>query len=398
MRPRICLAACILLVACTRRQAPAPATDAGPATFRPADLPRIDLHAHLGGVRSHRRALELGDRYGIDTFVNLSGEPPGRKCRGKDGPIDCLSAQVVLARSTGRVVVFTQPPWEEVRGGPGYGERMAAALELAKQRGAVGLKIAKVLGLGLPTPDGKRALPVDDPSLDPLWRKAGELGMPVAIHTGDPKAFWQPVTPANERWDELSAHPGWAYADAEGKTAEGLPTWEALYSGFERLVLRHPKTVFIGVHFGNDPEDPKRVARLLERAPNFYIDTAARVPEIGRHDAAEMRKFYERWQDRILFGTDLGVGDAPEDLMLGSTDGKEPGPADVERFFVQTFRYFETRERAFEHPTPIQGRWRIDGVGLPRDVLEKVYYRNAMRLLGLPAPARARTIADAGTR
>ena len=107
-----------------------------------------------------------------------------------------------------------------------YGAFLAQQLAEAKQRGAVGLKIPKALGLGYPTPDGKRPLPVDDPGLDPLFEKAGELDMPVAIHTGDPKAFWKPPTPDNERYDELSAHPGWSFY---GESV--LPSWEAAVRG-----------------------------------------------------------------------------------------------------------------------------------------------------------------------
>ena len=156
------------------------------------------------------------------------------------------------------------------------------------------MKISKGLGLGYI--DGARQLvAVDDTGLDPVFEMAGKLGMPIAIHTGDPKAFWKPPTPDNERFDELRVHPGWSFF--------GAPvTWEELYAQFERRVARHPKTTFIGVHFGNDPEDPAHVAHDARRGTaTWYIDTAARVPEIGRvdanHDAARMRAFFEKWQD-----------------------------------------------------------------------------------------------------
>jgi len=169
-----------------------------------------------------------------------------------------------------------------------------------------------------------------------------------------------------------------------------VPSWEELYAGFERLVAAHPRTTFIGVHFGNDPEDPAKVEAMLTRYPNFYIDTAARIPEIGRTDAAHgqerMRAFFLKWQDRILFGTDVAVGPEPGDLMMGSTGKDPPTAEEVERFFDATFRYFETGEKGMRHPTPIQGRWTIDGIGLPRAVLGKVYGGNASRLLGIPLP------------
>ena len=152
-------------------------------------------------------------------------------------------------------------------------------------------------------------------------------------------------------------------------------------------MARHPRTTFIGVHFGNDPEDPVRVGQMLDRHKNLVIDTAARVPEIGRvdanHDSDRMRAFFYKYKSRILFGTDVGVGVDPDDLLLGSTGATPPGPEDVERFFTSTWRWFETRDKAIPSPTPIQGRWTIDGIGLGRDVLEAVYHGNAERVLGV---------------
>jgi predicted TIM-barrel fold metal-dependent hydrolase len=170
-----------------------------------------------------------------------------------------------------------------------------------------------------------------------------------------------------------------------------LPSWEELYAAFERRVARHPKTKFIGVHFGNAPEDPGLVARMLDTYPNFYVDTAARVPEIGRQDAARMRAFFEKYQDRILFGSDTGIGSTQDEMMYGSNGAEPATDADEQRFFSATWRYFETRDRQFEHPTPIQGRWKIDGIGLPAPVLRKIYFDNAARLLGWTPPALAGT-------
>ena len=136
------------------------------------------------------------------------------------------------------------------------------------------------------------------------------------------------------------------------------------------------------MHFGDDPEDPDNVARMLDKYPNFYIDTAARVPEMGRHDAAKMRAFFEKYQDRILFGTDTGIGATADDMMFGSNGELPPTRADEERFFKRTWRYFETNDKQFESPTPIQGRWKIDGIGLPEAILRKVYFENAARVLG----------------
>lgn len=352
---------------------PAPASPPSPSPaprpFAASAAPRIDVHVHVEPGALKRAVALLGEHH-IVHLINLSG---GVVVGGS------LERSLAEARQVGHTTVFVNPDFREVLKGGAYGTRMAAQLKRAHQLGARGVKITKGLGLGYVTASGV-LLRVDDRGLDPLFEAAGALGMPVAIHTGDPKAFWRPPTADNERFDELRVHPSWSYY--------GAPvTWEDLYAQFERRVARHPRTTFIGVHFGNDPEDPKHVGEMLDRHPNLMIDTAARVPEIGRvdanHDAERMRAFFERYQDRILFGTDVGVGRDPADLMLGSMGASPPGPAEVVRFFDSTWRWFETADRHIPSPTPIQGRWDIDGVALPAPVLEKVYFRNAARLLGI---------------
>jgi len=289
--------------------------------------------------------------------------------------------QLAAAREhPGRILVFANLEWRFAAMGPGYGDKMAQDLATSKRLGAAGVKIPKALGLGFTDHTGA-LIAVDEPELDPVFEKAGELGMPVAIHTGDPVAFWKPPTEDNERFAELSAHPEWSFY------AKPVPSWEQLYAALERRIARHPNTTFIAVHFGNAPEFPERVDAMLDAHPNLYIDTAARVPELGRHDAAKMRALFIEHQDRILFGTDLGVGSRPGDLMLGSTGDTPPTERDADHFFASTWRYFETNDRGFAHPTPIQGAWTVDGIGLPEDVLRKLYGGNARRLLGLASAA-----------
>lgn len=347
-------------LACTRdqdRHEPAPARPAG-------GLRAIDVHTHFG-PEAAERTVALLERHGIEVAVNLSGRYPG------GGLEEQLAA---AARHPGRIVVFTSPRWSRVLEGAGYGARMAGDLADAARLGARGLKIAKGLGLSIRDQAG-RLIAVDDPELDPLFERAGELGLPVAIHTGDPIAFWRRPDSNNERRAELAAHPEWSLF------GEDVPTWDQLHAALERRIARHPRTTFIAVHFGNAPEQPERVAAMLERYPNLFIDTAARIPEIGRQPAEAMHRLFITHQDRILFGTDLGVGRV---LTLGSGGGAPPDEAEVERFFASSWRYFETADRGFAHPTPIQGAWTIDGVHLPPAVLTKIYRTNAARLLHLP--------------
>lgn len=312
--------------------------------------------------------LRLMDAHGIDVAVNLSGGWPGMG----------LDRTTAAARGTnGRVVVFATPPLGLLAQGDTV-ERLASQVAEVKASGARGLKIFKALGLSYRWPDGT-LIAVDDARLDPLFDEAGRQGLPVAIHTGDPKAFWLPLGPANERADELRVHPSWS------NDGRPVPSWQALHTAFLARVARHPKTTFIGVHFGNDPEDVEAVGAALDAHPNLFVDTAARVPELGRQ-AKAFRELVARHPDRVLFGTDLGVGSAPGDLMLGSSGASPPSAADVDHFFRSTWRFFETRDEAFEHPTPIQGRWRIDGAGLDERQLERVYATNAHAVLALTTP------------
>lgn len=358
------------LAACRGRSvsepSPSPAAESSAIEVPSHVIPMLDLHVHLSpsGVP---RLLKLMTRYGIERVVNLSG----------GDPLSGLQEQLAAAATApGKIIVFTTLAYDQVEYRD-YGRRMTRLLELAHDRGARGLKIAKVLGLGLRDPEG-RLIPVDDPGLDPVFERAGELGMPVAIHTGDPEAFWRPVDATNPRRAELEAHPGWALH------GRAVPSFDELLAQLERRIARHPHTIFISVHFGNAAERPEYVAQLLRKYPNLYIDTAARIPEMGRHPPAALRAFCLEFQDRMLYGSDLGVGPEPSPLFLGSQGPRPPTPAEQERFFSATRRYFETSDVAFEHPTPIQGDWKISGIALPRPVLEKIYHDNAARLLGLP--------------
>jgi len=330
---------------------------------------KIDMHTHFP-PRAAARMVGLMDRYGVATVVNLSGGSPGRG----------LEEQLAAARTfPGRIKVFANLDWRLATTGDGYGQKMAANLARAAELGAVGLKIPKGLGIGFVDAD-RQLIAVDAPELDPVFEAAGRLGLPVSIHTGDPVAFWSPPTEDNERYAELSVHPGWSFY------GQPVPSWQDLFDAFERRVARHPNTTFIGVHFGNAPEFPDRVRAMLDKYPNLYIDTAARVPEIGRRPAKQIKSLFADHADRILFGTDLGVGTHPLDLMLGSTGATPPTKDDVDHFFASTWRYFETSDRDFAHPTPVQGEWTISGIELAPELLKKLYGANAARLLGLEPP------------
>lgn len=336
-----------------------------PGYVRP---PVIDIHTHIMPSGLPRLRKIMRDN-GLAYVNNVSGGSPGHG----------LDRRVAMAGALPGLSNFYTPPWRD-RNQPGFGARCASELEYAvKVKGFKGLKIAKTLGLFATDRQGK-LLPVDWPELDPLWDMAGQLGVPVAIHTGDPKAFWEPVTPANERYAELKVHPHWSFAGPR------YPSRQELLAQRDRVLARHRGTTFICVHFGGNPEDLGYVERLLANNPNAVVDVAARVPEIGRHPPAQVRALFIKYKDRIVFGTDLAV--SARGLMLGSTGATPATMADVKPFYDATWRYFEGSERGIPHPTPIQGDWTVDAIHLPDDVLQALYHDNAVRLLHLEgAPA-----------
>jgi len=265
-----------------------------------------------------------------------------------------------------RMGYFPTPDFSDTS--PGFGQRMAEELERKVQAGACGLKIFKELGLRHKDADGD-LIPVDDPRLAPLWAKAGELGVPALIHTADPVAFFQPLDENNERWEELQEHPEWYFG------GPGFRDHDTLLTQRNRVIERHPDTTFIGAHLGNYPENLAYVDACLERCPNFYVDTSARIGEIGRHPADEVRAFFIKHQDRVIFGTDLVLG------WEIFEDETQEDVAEFKRFYDAHRCFFETDEGQIDHPFPIQGPWKVNAISLPSEVLDKLYARNAQRLI-----------------
>ncbi len=357
-----------------------------PAHWR-RDRLLIDLHQHIDCTTQHlARAVKIMDAVGIGVAVNLSGGTVTHA----DNAVSEFEQGQRLADTLfpGRFVHYMNldyAGWDS----PDFSQRAVRQVEEGYRLGAAGLKEFKRLGLYLR--DGSnRLIKIDDPKLDPVWERCGELGMPISIHVADPKAFWLPYNAQNERWKELKDHPSWWFGDTNK-----FPAWKDLMEALSRVITRHPNTTFVCVHFGNNAEELDWVDSQLAKHPNMMVDLAARIPEVGRHDPAAVRRFFLKHQDRILFATDFQVYDR---LILGSS-GNEPPPtdADAEVFFLKEYRWLETTDRDWAHMTPIQGDWTISSIGLPSAVLRKIYFDNARKLLArsLPAPTlKARRISQ----
>jgi predicted TIM-barrel fold metal-dependent hydrolase len=319
----------------------------------------VDAHVHVMPDQA-ALMLEIMEAAGLSAVVN-AGILEVRGVPFEEG-------MRVFERVFGkRMRYFPTPDFSDTA--PGFGERMVERLAHQLEGGACGLKIFKELGLRHRDASGD-LIPVDDPRLDPLWAKAGELGVPVLIHTADPVAFFRPLDETNERWEELQGHPDWHFGKPE------FPAHDTLLAQRNRVIERHPDTTFIGAHLGNYPENLSYVDACLDRYPNFCVDTSARIGEVGRHPVEDVRAFFLKHQDRVLFGSDLVLGWDVFDQDMQGKEGK------AEAFYCDHWRFFETDERQIPYPGfPIQGRWKVDAIALPVEVLEKLYAGNARRLI-----------------
>jgi predicted TIM-barrel fold metal-dependent hydrolase len=230
-------------------------------------------------------------------------------------------------------------------------------LEADIRAGAIGVgEIPKSFGLTIDKADGTR-LRVDDPDLDPLWEAIGRLGVPVFIHTGEPQEFFQPLDFENERWLELALFP-----DRRNYEPGGL-TFDQLMAERDNLFRRHPDTRFIVAHLGWHANDLERAAQMLDAFPNVVVEIGAVLYDLGRQPRA-VRDFFIRYQNRILFGK----------------DSFQPSE------YPYYWRVLETDDEYFDYYRDYHAFWKLYGADLPDDVLRKVYYENALRVLpGLPS-------------
>ncbi len=313
-----------------------------------ARFPVIDVHTHLNDARGigdredPAQVVKMMDRDNIKTIVILTG--------GWGNELQKIVDQMVKPYP-GRFMVFTQLDWSKIDD-PNFSQLMVKQIDDSVARGARGLKVLKELGLGVKDKSGK-LVPVDDPRLDAVWDECGRLGIPVFIHVADPEAFFHPIDANNERYEELIEHPDWSFYGPQ------FPSLEELMRQRDRMFAKHPRTKFVALHFGSWPENLPFVEQTLKRFPNVMIEFGARQGELGRQPKAA-RHVFLTYPDRIMFGTDEGT---------------------QEKMYLSYFRWLETDDEYFPYAQyPDQGRWMIYGLGLPDDVLQKVYQLNAEKL------------------
>lgn len=308
-----------------------------------AKFPFIDVHGHQYRMPTQDLAPVIAamDTLNMGIMVNLSG---------RSGDNLKKSVQNIADHYPNRFVVFANINFDGV-GSNGWTEKAVAQLEEDVKSGARGLKIYKSLGLRYKDVNGKRVA-VNDPRLDPIWAKCGELGIPVLIHTADPKPFWDEFNGDNERWLELKTRPG------RKRGADNPAPWETLIAEQHSMFKKHPKTTFINAHMGWYANNLPKLSQLLDEMPNMNVGIGAIIAELGRQPR-QAKAFFIKYQDRILFGKDSWK---PEE-------------------FPTYFRVLESDDEYFPYHKKYHAFWAMYGLDLPDDVLKKVYYKNALRIV-----------------
>jgi uncharacterized protein len=322
-----------------------------------AKFPAVDFHLHGSSLKTeadYRKLIALMDQTGIGMICNM------------DGGFGAAFDQNIKVGDAfkDRIIQFARLNYAGIND-PGWPEKAAAELERCFRNGAQGLKIAKELGLAYKNRDGSY-IQADDPRFDPVWEMCAKYNKPVMIHLSDSYGRFLPIGPENERYEAGL----WRSSSDGNYYKTGHPTPDMIEKARENMHAKHPNTRFVNAHMAMMYYDMDKVAALLDKYPNADVELSATVQDLGRAPRM-IREFFLKYQDRILFGSDGNPGRG------------------IDEFWVPHWRFLETFDEHFDHPAqlrsatgaPLHGRWRIYGIGLPDDVLRKVYYANALRYL-----------------
>jgi predicted TIM-barrel fold metal-dependent hydrolase len=332
-------------------------------------FPAIDAHNHLWGNWQVDRVIKTMDEVGVVSYCDLTGNV---RIEFSDGGYVISPRNITdfvencSLKYPGRFYCFTMSNFASPANQPLFVDHkrfVSECIEILNnhvEQGAKGLKILKELGLHYRDSSGE-LINCDDKRLFPIWEEAGRLKIPVLIHQADPAGFFEPATPENEHYESLKKYPSWSFADPR------FPRKIELLKRRDELIRHHPGTTFILPHFGNYAENISYVSNLLTENPNVYIDFSARIDELGRQPYSS-REFFIKHQDRIIFGTDM--------------------PANIDssvEMYRTYFRFLETFDESFYSPdydgTFDRARWPICGIGLPKEVLKKIYYENILKII-----------------
>jgi len=309
-----------------------------------ARFPFLDVHSHHWNMAEQDldQLIREMDSLNMEVIVNLSGRGGAR--------LKAITDNIKDYGYEDRILVFTNINLRSIDD-PDWTEETVKQIEYDVANGARGLKIYKSKGMLNKDSSGKR-IRINDPRIDAVWDKCGALGIPVLIHTADPKSFWEPHDSTNERWLELKLR------SRRKRGPDNPAPWKTLIAEAHDVFRSHPQTTFISAHFNWHANDLATLGQLLDQMPNMYVECGAIIAELGRQPR-NARRFLTEYQDRVLFGKDAYH---PEE-------------------YYTYFRVLETADEYFPYYKRYHAFWRMYGLDLPDEVLRKLYYDNAARII-----------------
>jgi len=309
-----------------------------------AKYPFIDVHSHHWRMAEQDLDLLMRqmDSMNMQVVVNLSGRGGER--------LKVITENVKKYGYENRIVIFTNIELRSIDE-PDWAVETIKQIEYDYKNGAKGLKIFKSQGMSNLDAAGN-GIRINDPRIDPIWAKCGELGIPVLIHSADPKSFWEPHDSLNERWLELKLRPN------RKRGPDNPASWETIIGEQHDIFKKHPNTTFIAAHMGWYANDLQKLGTLLDAMPNVYVEIGAVIAELGRQPRMANR-FFEKYQDRVLFGKDSYK---PEE-------------------YSTYFRVLESDDEYFPYYKRYHAFWKMYGLDLPDEILKKLYYKNALKVI-----------------
>tara|TARA_B100000886_G_scaffold284423_1_gene208768 strand:- start:60 stop:1229 length:1170 start_codon:yes stop_codon:yes gene_type:complete len=316
-------------------------------------FPFIDVHSHHWDmpIQDLSKLVSEMDSLNMAYLINLSGSGLATFFGKQDLMEKNLTSSIknVKENFPKRFGVFFNINFNRIDDEDFKGNTTLLINDAVKQ-GAIGLKVYKNLGLNLRDSKGKR-VPVDDERLSFIWEECAKLNIPVLIHSGEPKAFFDPIDKFNERWLHAREKPN------SFRSSDQYPPFEKVMLEQYNMFRKHPKTIFINAHFGWYANDLNKLSKILDELKNVNVEFGAVINELGRQPRAA-KNFFIKYQDRILFGKDIYKKD---------------------EYYIY-FRVLETSDEYIQYYRKRHGLWRLYGMGLPDVVLKKIYHENALKM------------------
>ncbi len=319
-------------------------------------FPKIDAHVHLETSDYSFLKIVEENNFKMMTLVTRSAPQP------------VIDKEFNLAKNLyekyPETIAFATTFTMDGFGGPGWEEKTIEWLRKSFEEGAIAVKVWKDIGMTFRNEDSTFIM-IDDPRFDPIFDFIESQNKTLVNHNGEPKNCWLPIeemTVAGDR-NYFTGHPQYhMYLHPD------YPSYEELLAARDRMLRKHPNLRYVGCHLGSMEWSVDEQAKWLDEFPNYGLDMAERIVHFKAQDREKVRNFIIKYQDNLLYGTDIGVGKdvASIDKVQGVLDN----------IWLSDWEYFTTDNLMTQDDKVKE----YQGLKLPVSVLKKIYFENAMRL------------------